>query len=110
MGEMKPAVMGKWQLQKPKHYFSYILFKFSHYQDSDARNKIHGFLLDHSSTIWKPSIERLMKEIEPVVTEENKFEYREKSKLLAFARNFGHSRSWCEAQDNCYRSQIFRYT
>ena len=53
-----------------------------YYQDSNNRDSFDGFSLKQFSTMERLSIEALMQEIKPLITEIHAFEYRiEQSKI-----------------------------
>ena len=66
--------------------------ELSDYQDTDAREKNKGFLVEYSFTRNVFSVEFLTEEIEQVLDEKWKFEYRAKSNWIALSRKFGLSR------------------
>ena len=59
------------------------------YHDIDAKMKLHNFLFRSFSLNVGFLIETLMREIKPVVTEKNEYEYRAKSILVAPFSIFG---------------------
>ena len=64
-----------------------------------ATRQLLDFSTQNSLKNRKFSIAMLVEDIKPVVTEEYKFEYREKSKLLAILGTFGLSGFWCKVQN-----------
>ena len=81
MEEIKPVVTQKIDFGYQGKSISFEPFHCLDYPDSDAKNKLTDFSFKTCSPSKNFFIETLMKEIRPVVTEQNEYEYRGKSKL-----------------------------
>ena len=89
MKEIKFVVTDKHEYEYQNISLKLTLFVSLDYQDSDARTKVNNLPINFSSTNLEFSMEILMEEIEPVVTEKHDFECRDNSLLKPLFRNFG---------------------
>ena len=80
MGEIKPVVPEKNQIEFRNKWVSIALLVFLDYRGLDGRININD-LMAYSERRLKFLIQDLMEEIRAVVTEENEFEKREESKF-----------------------------
>ena len=67
---MKPAVLVKDQFEdRGKNFFEMFSLEFSNYQDTDAREKNNGFLVENLSTGAVFPTDIFLQEIEMVVAQ-----------------------------------------
>ena len=89
MNEIKPVVIERFDLEYRNKSKFITLFDFWDYRDFDAKNKLIEFLLKHCFPPVDFTADTLLKEVKPVVTEEKKYEYRHKLKLIALCEFIG---------------------
>ena len=82
MVEIKPVVTEKYDFEYRKKSIKTTVFSFRDYRDFDATNNLKNFPIKSSSPGLGFLIKTLLKEIKPVVTQENEYDYRDITKSI----------------------------